>query len=118
MFLLFGIMEDEKNRMFFLKSQRYCFISLKQGAISSVDFRGIKSVHCLFKSDAIYYHLKKEREKYCLIFGKQKNTYEIDFSNQKKKERKKRKIKSEKSLAKTIAEEEVRSQRGRLNASR
>ena len=48
MFLLFEIREDEKSCMFFLKSQRCSFISIKQGAISSADFKRIRSVHFLF----------------------------------------------------------------------
>ena len=66
-----------------------------------------------------YYHHEKESEKYCFIFGYQENTKTIKliFLTRERKKERNRKLKSEKSLTKTIAREEVRSQWGQPNAS-
>ena len=60
--------------------------------MSSADFRRIKSVHCLFGRVMQYIvTMRKKREilfNFWLPEKKKKTTYEIDFSNQRKKERK------------------------------
>ena len=67
MFLLFEMMEDGKSGMFFSKGpEMMFFFSIKQGAISSADFRRINSALfvccCFFKSDPVCcLHEKKER---------------------------------------------------------
>ena len=98
MFLLFEMNGGWEKQNVFLKSQR-CFIFIKQGIMSSADFRRIKSVHVLFffflflflKSDAIYVTMRKKQEILFNFWLAEKiQKHEIDFSNQRRRERKRK----------------------------
>ena len=62
MFLLFEMNGRWEKWNVFLKSLKCCFISLKQGAISSADFRRIKPVHCFFLRVMQYIVTMRRRE--------------------------------------------------------